>query len=534
MSSTFKLLTFRVCRRLQKARLALPCLLLACTTAMPILSSPLERGLLSTPESLHPHYFDGTPGAQVLKDVFEGLMIQNKNGEPVPGVASAVERHPDGTRYTFTIRENLKWSDGSALTAEDFVRSFRALADPERRASYRWYLKVAKITGAEQALNGKPNALAVRAFANKLIIELDQPAPYFLDLMTFPSFLPVHQSNLKSDAATIPVTNGPYKIQQVIPENRIELNSNPHYFRHLKTDLQQIHYQIIPSTDRQVQAFENHALDVTAQLPALHIEELRKKHPVSVFEDQVLATASLIVSPKVAALQNIKARQALSMAIDRRALVKKIYPDSHTEPACSFVSPHTHGFNPDPANCKKLLDNPNRKEQAIRLLAESGIKGSDIRLTILSSPKYDPLDVLPEICYQINSTLGTSLSIKTEEWDRYLERLSKGDYDMTWFDWLAGYNDATAFLIPLTDNPFFGPFRDPAYLRELSLAASKKTAVARLPNYLNAEAILARELPLIPVLHPSRMTLVNPDIGGFYSSNPEGWVDSYRLYRILD
>lgn len=534
MSFIFKPLTFRVRGWLRRTLLALPCFLLAFTASMQVFSLPLERGLLANPKSLHPHYFGGSPNAQVLKDVFEGLMVQNKNGEPVPGVASDVERAPDGTRYTFIIRKNLKWSDGSALTAEDFARSFRALADPERRATYRWYLKVAKIKGAEQALNGDLDALAVKAYDDKVIIELDQPTPYFLDLMTFPSFLPVHKSNLKGDTSTIPVTNGPFKIRQVIPETRIELSSNPHYFRHLDTDLQRVNYQIIPSVHRQIEQFENHVLDVTAQLPALHIQELKKKHPVSVFEDQVLATASLMVSPKVTVLHNLKARQALSMAIDRNALVKKIYPHSHTTPACSFVPPHTRGFNPDPANCKRLLDNPDRREQAIKLLAESGIKGSDIKLTVLSSPRYDSLDILPEICHQINSTLGTSLSSKSEEWGSYLEHISKGDYELAWFEWLADYNDATAFLIPLTESQFFGPFRDPAYLRELALAASKKTAVARLPNYQNAEAILARELPLIPVLHPSRITLVNPDIGGFYASNPEGWVQSWHLYRILD
>ncbi|KEQ16248.1 peptide ABC transporter substrate-binding protein [Endozoicomonas numazuensis] len=522
------------CFWLRKTLLTLSWVLLACTAALPALSSSLERGLLATPKSLHPHYFGGSPDAQVLKDVFEGLMVQNKNGEPVPGVASDVERHPDGIRYTFTIRDNLKWSDGSALTADDFVRSFKALADPDRRATYRWYLKVAKISGAEQALNGKPDALAVTARGNKLIIELDQPAPYFLDLMTFPSFLPVHQTNLTEDASSIPITNGPYLIQRVIPQTRIELGSNPHYFRHLNTDLQQINYQIIPSIHRQIEDFENHTLDVTAPLPALNIRELKKKHPVSVFEDQILATASLIVSPKATALQNVKVRQALSMAIDREALVRKIYPHSHTQPACSFIAPHTRGFNPDPENCKKLLNNPDRKMQAIKLLAESGVKGSDIKMTILSTPKYDAMDILPEICHQINSTLGTALESTSDDWGSYLERISNGDYDLVWFAWLAGYNDATAFLTPLTESKFFGPFTAPSYLRELSLAAKKKTAVERLPNYQIAETILARDLPLIPVIHPSMMTLVNPDIGGFYSSNPQGWVHSWHLYRILD
>ena len=510
------------------------CLVLSVVLSQTVQASEITRGLQAVPKSLHPHHFGGTPDAQVIKDIYEGLMVQNKNGEPVPGVAEDVERSLDGLTYTFKLRSNLKWSDGSPLTSEDFIRSFKGLADPANKASYRWYLKVANIKGAESALAGNLDDLGITAKDNLLTIHLDQPTPYFLGLMTFPSFLPVHSDNMPRTRWGTPITNGPYKVSSISENTKIELVSNEYYFRYSKTDIHTVTYQIIQSTSEEVSRFESKQLNITGSLPALHIGELRKEHPVSVFEHQLLATSGLIINKKVKVLDNVKVRQALSLAIDRHSLVKNVYPHSKTHPACSFIAPMTHGFNPDPANCRKLLHNPDRIAQAKKALAESGVKGSDIKLTILSTTKYDSMDILPEISKQMNSTLGTEFEIKSADWKDFLNRVTEGDYDIVWFGWLAAYNDATAFLYPLKESTIFGPFENAEFSKQLTLAAQQDTAVKRLPYYRKAETILARELPIIPILHPSSMTLVNPDISGYYSSNPEGWVHSWRLYRVLD
>ena len=190
---------------------------------MSLSAAELLRGLPDRPKSLHPHHFGGSPDAQVIKDMYEGLMVQNRNGEPVLGAAQDVEISEDRLNYTFKLRGNLRWSDGSALTGKDFVRSFRALADPTNKATYRWYLRIAGIKGAERALAGNPSVLGVSGTDQTFTIKLSQPSPDLLALLTFPSFLPV--APIQENG--LPISNGPYFLEENHDNQRIVLRKNP-------------------------------------------------------------------------------------------------------------------------------------------------------------------------------------------------------------------------------------------------------------------------------------------------------------------
>ncbi|MRI34423.1 hypothetical protein EOPP23_15650 [Endozoicomonas sp. OPT23] len=493
-------------------------------------AEPISRGLMATPKSLHPHFFGGSPGAQVIKDIYEGLVSQNRNGQPVPALAKDYQRASDGLSYTFTLRDNLKWADGSPLTAADFVRSFKALAKPESSRAYGWYLKVANILGAEKALAGNPDALEVKAKGNQLIVYLSQPTPYFLELMTFPSFLPVHKDSKADTPWDKLITNGAFQIKEVAEEN-IRLSLNKNYYRKSDSDIDEVNYLIIPSWQQQVDLFEQKALTATASLPPFDIFELEKKHPESVFENQSLNTLGLLVNPESEKLKNNEFRQALSMAINRNELIVDDFQGSETRPACSFVAPLTHGFSPDPDTCKALLNNPERVKDAQQLLTRSGTNKKATSIHIISPKRLDQKEVLPKVQQQLVKTLGIKVTISTKEWPEFIEELKEKKYDLLWFGWLAGYNDATAFLLPLIDSPIFG-YQSEDFRTILKSAASQKNAVERLPYFLQAEKILAKDLPVIPVLHPSSMILVSPDVSGFYTSNPEGWVQSKHLYLL--
>ena len=490
----------------------------------------INRGLLATPKSLHPHHFGGSPGAQIIKDIYEGLVSQNRNGQPVPGMARDYQRASDGLSYTFTLRDNLKWSDGSPLTAHDFVRSFKALAHPESASLYGWYLKVANILGAEKALAGDPDALEVKARGNQLIIYLSQPTPYFMELMTFPSFLPVHKKNRADTPWDQLITNGAFKVRRV-SDDLVRLTLNSHYYRRSDSDITDVNYLIVPSWEKQVSLFENSKLSATAALPPFDIFELEKKHPESVFENRSLSTTGLLVNPDSDVLKNRDFRQALSMAINRKKLVSEEFIGSETRPACSFTAPLTHGFSPSQDYCKALLNNPERSKEAKELLARSGIDKSSVSLHIMSPKRLDEKSILPLIGRQLEQVLGIEVTISTKEWAEFVEAFNEKEYDLLWFGWLAGYNDATAFLLPLIENPVFG-YQSNEFRDVMRNAAKQKTAVERLPYFLQAEKILSSDLPFIPVLHPSSMILVSPDISGFYTSNPEGWVQTKHLYLL--
>ncbi|UYM15999.1 peptide ABC transporter substrate-binding protein [Endozoicomonas euniceicola] len=503
-------------------------LVLSPTSAYSAPLKALVRGLPDQPKQLHPHYFGGSPGAQVLKDLYEGLMVQNHSGEPVPGMAAKVEISPDGKTYRFTMREGIRWSDGSAVTADDFVRSFRALADPETRATYRWYLKTGQFSGADEALAGNIEALGVKAENNQLVLQLRQPVPYILELLTFPSFLPVAKQHNPGK----PVSNGPYTLSSETPGKTIKLKKNPHYYNKEQVAINEVVYQIQPDEMQVLEAFREGRMDITSHLTAAARLKARTEQLRRTMENQSLVTTMLVPNQKHPLLANTDFRKALSLALDRTALVNSNYPDSLVRPACSFTAPLTRGFSPDPKNCYLLLNSADRNHQASSYLKKSGVKPGKVTLTVTTTTKYGSDHLLNQMVAQWQAILGIQVQVRLLDWRGFTRALSDKDYQLALFSWLAGYNDATAFLLPLQNEKGFGPFVNPDYQKQLELAAQQISQADRLPYYQQAETILAQQLPVIPVIHPTFVQLVKPRVEGFYTSNPEGWVHT-RYLRLL-
>ena len=497
--------------------------------AVGLLASELVRSLPDRPKSMHPHHFGGSPDARVLKDLYEGLMVQNQNGEPVGGVAEGVEISQDQLTYVFKLRENMRWSDGSSLTGRDFVRSFRALADPANNATYRWYLRIANIKGADKALAGKPSALGVSGTDDDFTIQLSHPSPDLLALMTFPSFFPVAPDRNSSSF----VSNGPYVLELNDNDTRLMLRKNRHYRQQEDVTISQVIYQVVENAEQELELFRAGKLHITSSLSVEARHQARRQKLQTLFENQILATTTLIPNQSVPALANPSVRMALSLAIDRPSLVKNNFSQEHVRPACSFTAPLTRGYEPDDDNCHRLLQ-PSGKNitQARALLNEAGIGPEKLRLTLTTTRKYTTETIANQICQQIEQGLGIKLEPRFLEWSDFLAALQNKDYDLVLFIWLAGYNDASAFLMSLAESRMMGAFSNPDYLSALSQARLQNTMVDRLPFYRKAETILSTELPLIPILHPTYMVLVSPAVDGYYTSNPEGWVHSRNL-RLL-
>ncbi|MCW7552389.1 peptide ABC transporter substrate-binding protein [Endozoicomonas gorgoniicola] len=491
-------------------------------------SKTLVRGLPDQPKQLHPHYFGGSPGAQVLKDLYEGLMVQNPSGEPVPGMAANVDISPDRKTYRFTMREGIRWSDGSAVTAEDFVRSFRTLADPEVRATYRWYLRTGQFSGADEALAGNIKALGVKAENNQLVLQLQQPVPYILELLTFPSFLPV----AKQHHSDKPVSNGPYMLISETPGKTIRLRKNPHYYGKEQVAIQEVTYQIQPDELKMLEAFREGSVNITSHLTTSAQLIARTEHLIRAMENESLATTILVPNQKHPLLANADFRRALSLALDRTALVNSNYPDSHARPACSFTAPLTRGFSPDKKHCHLLLSSADRHHQAGTHMKNTGVNPGQVALTVTTTKKNGSDWLLNQMVTQWQAVLGIQVKVRLLNWKDFTRALADRDYELALFSWLAGYNDATAFLLPLQNEKGFGPFVNPDYQKQLELAADQSRQSDRLPYYQQAETILAQQLPVIPVIHPTFVQLVKPAVGGYYTSNPEGWVHT-RYLRLL-
>ncbi|MDH3534062.1 MAG: ABC transporter substrate-binding protein, partial [Gammaproteobacteria bacterium] len=192
--------------------------------------STLNRGLSSDPESLDPHKMRSVQAGEVLRDIGEGLASYSATGELVAGAAESWNVSDDGLTYTFTIRPEARWSNGDAVTAEDFVFSLRRLVDPAT-ASFNAHM-IADVVNAAAISSGDmtPDALAVEAVAERtLLITLSQPTPYFLALLTYPSTFPVHPGSVAEhgDAFTRAgalLSNGAYQLDAWEPGSVLKLS----------------------------------------------------------------------------------------------------------------------------------------------------------------------------------------------------------------------------------------------------------------------------------------------------------------------
>ncbi|MDX9374458.1 ABC transporter substrate-binding protein, partial [Salmonella enterica] len=202
----------------------------------------LVRNNGSEVQSLDPHKIEGVPESNVSRDLFEGLLISDVEGHPSPGVAEKWE-NKDFKVWTFHLRENAKWSDGTPVTAHDFVYSWQRLADPNTASPYASYLQYGHIANIDDIIAGKKPAtdLGVKALDDHTFeVTLSEPVPYFYKLLVHPSVSPVPKSAVEKfgDKWTQPaniVTNGAYKLKNWVVNERIVLERNPQYWDNAKT-----------------------------------------------------------------------------------------------------------------------------------------------------------------------------------------------------------------------------------------------------------------------------------------------------------
>ena len=298
--------------------------LYACTASEPEAPAvpTLNRGLLSDPESLDIHKARSTQAAEVQRDIGEGLLSYSATGELTGGVAESWSVSDDGRTYTFTLREDARWSNGDPVTAEHFVFAMRRLVDPATAAFYAQ--AVAAIENAPGIVAGNVAAeeLGVAAVdARTLVINLAQPTPYFLNLLTHPSTFPLHPGLVAEHGENFArpefhLSNGAYQLVAWEPASQIRLVRNEHYWNNAETSIDAVHYHIVTQELTQLNRFRAGELDTTDTIPPENFAAIREQ-----FGDQMRIAPYLgvfyygfnLTKPPFA--DNPELRQALSMAI---------------------------------------------------------------------------------------------------------------------------------------------------------------------------------------------------------------------------
>ena len=503
----------------------------------PAPQNTLHRGIGSDPDSLDPHKTDALQSFAVLRDLGEGLLAYDGHTVLIPGVAESHTISDDGLRYTFKLRDNARWSNGDAVTADNFVYAYRRLADPATAALY--VDSVTAIKNANPVIAGElePDTLGVTAIDSlTLEIVLEQPTPYFLALLTHPSMHPIHEPSVKAhgDAFARPgnlVTNGAYRLTGLRPGAIVELERNDYYWDNANTAIDRVHYHVLPEPMSEYNRFRSGELHVTDSVPTDIFEQVQQDFP-----DELRIATSFSVYyygynvTRPPFKDSPELRRALSMAIDRNVLVEKITGRGE-QPAYSWVPPGIAGYEsaelPFAGSSQEQ-----RVEQARRLYRAAGY-GEDNPLEV--ELRYNTSDTHQRIALAIQAmwrdALGFEATLINEEFRVLLANMRAREVTQVFrSSWNGPYLDAQPFLTVFeSDSPSNLAGWSSAEYDDLMQRAAAQTNPDMRRRYLEeAERLLLIEQPLIPLYFYVSKHLVSTDVAG--------WTDNildYHYSRFL-
>ena len=508
----------------------------------------------SNPETLDPALNSAVDGGNTIITVFEPLLIINENNEAVPGQAESWTTSEDGLTWTFTMRDGLKWSDGSELNAKDFEYSFKRMADPDTAAPYAETC-LGMIDGFEEAAgfpdaDGNPtvepnlDALNVKASddGKTLTIVLGYPCSYFDKIAAFAAMSPVQKATVEANGdawCTSPdtyVCNGPYMITEWTPSERIVLTKNPNYvggWDNSKIVSDSITLLLLEDSSASFAAYNSGEAVLIKDVPTDEIPSLTKAEDGGDFYvDTILGTYYVSLNLKRDAFKDAKVRKALSLAIDRDYVANTIMQGTYST-ADSIVGPgivDEKGYFHDNGNAPYIsADYEANLAEAKKLLAEAGYPNGEGYPTIEYSCNDAGYHVpLAEYLQQAWGDLGITLTISKMEWSSFTAARRAGEYDVARNGWVMDYNDPSNMLDLFcsgngnNDGKYSNPEFDAAI--EASRVADVTEHFAQLHK---AEDILMEDMGCLPIAYYNDYWLQSSSLKGTWHSPYGYWYLQY-------
>ena len=485
--------------------------------------SLLNRGLTVEPESLDPHKTTSNSAGEVLRDIGEGLLTYSEDGSLKGGVASSWDVSDDGLVYSFVIRDNAAWSNGDPVLASDFVFALRRLVDPTTASPYALLLE--SILNAEQIVKGElpPDDLGVVAFdESTLQIQLEIPTPHFVQLLTHPSAFPLHAESTINlgDAFSSPgnfVSNGAYTLVEWIVGSSISLKRNAHYWQNSGSGFDRVSYHIVQES-AEVNRFRAGELDVTSNIDGAQFAAMLDERPNEVRVSPYLGVFYYGFNLKSGLFSDKPdLRRALSMAINREALVKAVTRRGES-PAYGWVPPGIDGYVSRSLDYS-TLSKAQREEEARRLYESCGYNSSN---PLAFELRYNTSTVQTRIAVAIQSmwrdVLGAEVTLVNEEFRVLLSNIqSMEETEMFRLSWTGDYNDPLTFLqLFESGNPSnLTAYSNPRVDSLLQDAASEADTARRMSLLADVEATALSEHPVIPLYFYVSKHLVRNNIVGW-------------------
>jgi oligopeptide transport system substrate-binding protein len=491
------------------------------------------------PATLDPAAITAIPEGRIVRSLFEGLVVRDpRTLEPRPGMAESWEISPDGLHYAFHLRAGARWTNGDAVTAEDFAWSYERLLDPRTAAPYAAQLfcvRGARAFATDVDASGAPRrsfeTVAIRASPGVLEIDLERPFPCFLDLLACPQLAPVNRRNLEGARSSTYgqvdwlrpgnlVTNGPFRLLERRANDRIRLGKNHGYW-----DAEHVAFETIDALATEhlstvVNLYLTGAVAWVDQQPADLASRLARREDYH--STPYLGTYFYRVNVARPPFDDPRVRRALALAIDRESIVRRVTRAGEA-PLYACVPPAMPAWQgAEMAHATRFEDDV---LEARRLLAEAGYGpaaqgGKELPpIAIHYNTRESHRDVAEVVADSWRRNLGVRARLENQEWRVFLDTQRRIDYDVSRSSWIADTVDPYGFLEIFTtgnDNNRTG-WSDPRYDDRIARAAgAREPERSRLLR--EAEAILLEELPILPIYAYASKNLVDPRLGGFYEN----------------
>ena len=484
--------------------------------------------LSDEPDGIDPTVTNNSFAMYVLTSCFEGLVTYDSTGSIVGGCAESWDVSDDGLVYTFHLRDNLKWSDGSDLTASDFVYSFQRVLTPSTTAQY-YSMLADYIVGAQEYYDGTGTAeeLGVKALdAQTLEITLKQPTSFFIDLVSMWCYDPVQEATITANgdrwtaSAETYIGNGPFKMEEIKLGEGYVLVKNENYWNAENVKLEKLTFRFVLDTATALTAYESGEVDGIRSIPTADYARLKASN-AGVQTVSNYGTVYYNINCSVAPYDNVLVRKALNLAIDRQSIIDNVVQVDAT-PAYSFLAP---GYSVDGVDITEDrgtfgLSAAADVEAAQAALAEAGYPNGEGFPTLkLSYYSNDTVKKVVEAMAEMFKTnLNIDVEISSNDWAIYYSSVQSGDYEVGAMGWSADYLNPMSFL-PLfktgdsTNNAFYSN----SEYDELVNAVMQETdpaAAAKLT--LEADAIVSNDYACIPLYYKTNDYLMKDYVKGVY------------------
>jgi peptide/nickel transport system substrate-binding protein/oligopeptide transport system substrate-binding protein len=493
------------------------------------------------PETIDPALNSAVDGGNMLLHSFECLLAVDKDGKLIPGQAESWETSEDGLTWTFHLRAGLKWSDGSDLTANDFVYSWKRVCDPNVAAPYAETV-LGMVAGYEDAIAGDLDALQVVAQDDStLVVTLNAPCSFFGSLAAFATLSPVQQATVETNgdawatAAETYVSNGPFYVSEWVPSSYIMMTKNPNYWNADAIKLDGIKWNLIEDANASYSAYQTGEVLFIKDVPTEEIPSLSDNPEFHV--DPIIGTYYLSVNTQREPFTDAKVRKALSLAIDREYVAGTLMQGTYSA-ASNFMGPgwvDTDGSQfIDKANGgQPYIDTANHEanvEEAKQLLADAGYPdGEGLPSITYSTNDAGYHKVVAEYLQQAWAELGVELNVEIVEWASFTPMRRNGDYDASRNGWVGDYSDPSNMLDLLysTNGNNDGKFNNAEYDAAMELSRTTLDAAERSEALHKAEDILMEEAGCIPVAYYNDFWLQSEKIVDSWHSPYGYWYFMY-------